>query len=81
VLVFPRFVKGATGNQPKSALTVRVTCPRPVDGNGPCPIGDGVKIRAHWVCPPATNDSLSICKATNFNLHPVGGTVRGPGLC
>jgi hypothetical protein len=65
VLVFPRFVARSAG---RSSFTVDVDAlTKPA----------GVKIRAHWVCPPATGDRLRICKETNFNLHPVGGTVTG----
>jgi hypothetical protein len=66
VLVFPRFVKGKFGGNPKSSFTVDIVCPDGVTCN-PSPDEERVHLRAAWVC--AGSGSTNVCRSNSFNLH------------
>jgi hypothetical protein len=70
VLVFPKFATGKVSGLPKSAFEISVVCPQ----GASCTASTGVRLRGHWVCPGV--GTKSICNETNFNLHPVGGTIK-----
>jgi hypothetical protein len=71
VLVFPKFIKGtnvntnSVGVEPKTEIEISVTCPQ----GATCFRGQGVQLRAHWVC---GNDV--ICAESDFDLFT---TVKG----
>jgi hypothetical protein len=78
VLVFPKFLTGTLGGEPRSAFEIGITCPKQANGTpGVCIEGTKVKLRAHWVC-PGSQDPVEkyICEETNFDLtSTVTGTI------
>ena len=78
VLVFPKFLTGTLGDEPRSAFEIGITCPQNANGTpGVCIEGTEVKLRAHWVCPGSQNLAQKhICEETDFDLtSTVTGTI------
>jgi hypothetical protein len=78
VLVFPKFLTGTLGGEPRSEFEIGITCPKTAEGTpGVCIEGTKVKLRAHWVC-PGSQDPIQkyICEETDFDLtSTVTGTI------
>jgi hypothetical protein len=77
VLVFPKFLRGTVrteqGILAATEIEISVTCPR----GSTCADGQGVTLRAHWVCPAEFNRTVGVvgpCRETDFTVRV---TVRG----
>jgi hypothetical protein len=73
VLVFPKFLRGTVqteqGTLARTEIEISVTCP----SGATCVDGQGVILRAHWVCPGSIFPPVP-CRETDFRLAT---TVRG----
>jgi hypothetical protein len=69
VIVFHKFIRGATGDKPATQFEISAICPKDFT----CAGGQKVNLRAHWVCP---GDARGICQEQDFNLSvTINGTV------
>jgi len=78
VLVFPKFIRGVAPPFAKTEFEISATCPKQLLESGlGCTAGQNIHLRAHWVCPPLTDEgSSTICREQDFNLDvTVNGTV------
>ncbi len=83
VLVFPKFIRGTINDVQVSGqavhaiteLEISVTCPK----FATCSADQGVRMRAHWVCPGCTETSFDLETTVNGSLffNPEGVTVVG----
>src|SRR5437899_3326746 len=81
VIVFPKFVNGVVGGEPRSEFEVSLVCPPALRlPDGSCDnIGEGTrfKLKAEWVCPGSQKpQDKFICHETDFELFTtLNGTV------
>jgi hypothetical protein len=75
VIVFHKFIRGtfvdvqSGATLPRTQFEINITCPK----GASCDLGQFVRLRAHWVCPP-NQVYPDRCPETDFDLF---GTVNG----
>ena len=76
-IVFPKFHRGTLANGvAQTTFEIGVVCPNNFGQEiPPCPQGQAVKIKLHWVCPATVQKGgAGFCQSQDFELHT---TVNG----